>query len=205
MPISVEIVEKRANLVREKLGISGLRAPDFENILNKLKKIAKKFDYKLGLSSEMGGDEALYDNDANLLLVREGVFHDLKAGQPRARFTVAHELGHYFLGHTGIRRRNADKSTYNGPVERAQEIEANIFASYFLVPTQLALDAESPEDISSQFQVSIQVAEIAFERISSIKRRAAGQLRRPPQGVIDFLKEAERKGYKVRSPIDRIF
>ena len=45
------------------------------------------------------------------------------------------------------------------------------------------------------------MAEIAFERIQRTRRIASGEKRRPPSVVIDFLKEAQKAGYKVKSDI----
>jgi Zn-dependent peptidase ImmA (M78 family) len=202
MAIAIENIEMAANSTRKKLGIFNVFAPDLEMVLEKVKKTAKRFDYKIVLSKDLGSDEAIYDDNTNTLSVRESVFCDLQAGKPRARFTIAHELGHYILGHDGIRRRNPDKFLYVDAKERAEESEADLFASYFLVPTELALDLDTAQDISDRFQVSMPMAEIAFARVSSVKRKKKGEYRRPPQGVIDFLQEARKKGYEVRSTID---
>jgi hypothetical protein len=65
----------------------------------------------------------------------------------------------------------------------------------------LASGSKSAQEISDRFQVSIDVAEIAFERIEAINRRINGERRRPPAAVIDFLTAAQKQGYKVRSDI----
>lgn len=199
--LPTEIIEKRANFVREKLCIDGIFAFDMLSTLEKLQKEAKKFSFRGALDDELGDNEAMMDDDTGTLVARESILEDIKAGRPRARFTIAHELGHYFLGHEGQRRRNPNKGLYVGSKERAQESEANIFASYFLVPTKLAWDAKNPEEISDRFQVSLQAAEIAFDRVQEARRKASGQKRRPPAVVIDFLKEARKTGYRVKSDI----
>ena len=55
----------------------------------------------------------------------------------RRRFTIAHELGHWFMGHT----KNEDdygqlvfRSSYNSPHKEAWEKEANCFAANLLMP-----------------------------------------------------------------------
>lgn len=198
---SPETIENAAISVRRTLGIENICAPDMYYVLEKLQEKAKKFTFRPALTSEMGYDEAWMDDDAQMLTVRESVLQDARAGRVRARFTLAHEIGHYFLGHKGRRRRNPDKDVYGGAKERIEEGEANQFASYFLVPTELALNAANPEDISCRFRVSSGVAEIAFERIQRVKRKKSGERRRPPDSVIDFLKEAKRRGHPIRSDI----
>ncbi|RWC47514.1 MAG: ImmA/IrrE family metallo-endopeptidase [Mesorhizobium sp.] len=198
--LAAELIEEQANSVRRKLNIENVPAFDMYYVLEKIQKLAKNFSFRSALEDELGDNEATMNDETGTLIAQENVLDDVKAGRTRARFTIAHELGHYFLGHEGHRRRNL-KGVYATSIERAEESEANIFASYFLVPTKLAWDAKSPEDISDRFQVSLQAAEIAFERIQTARRKATGQKRRLPDSVIDFLKEAQKKGYRVKSDI----
>lgn len=51
----------------------------------------------------------------------------------RARFTIAHELGHYFL-HYRLPGMEQEQSFGRGEKSRA-EVEANVFASALLMPT----------------------------------------------------------------------
>lgn len=194
-------IEEKAAYVREKLGLSNICAPDMCAVLDDLGRKTAQFSYQTALASEMGSDEAFMDEETHTLTVRETVLEAAMAGRAPARFTLAHELGHYFLGHKGTRRRNRNKSLYAGGAERIVENEADLFASYFLVPTELAWDAATSEEISQRFQVSSRAAEIAFERIRRAKRKMSGQLRQSPSVVVDFLKEAKRHGYEVRSNI----
>ncbi|MEQ1942328.1 ImmA/IrrE family metallo-endopeptidase [Mesorhizobium sp. VNQ89] len=197
--LSEETIEARAGLLRNKLGLEGISAPCMHGVLEAFEQKAKSFTFRVANSGELGQDEALMDEAAHTLIIRESVLDDIKAGRVRARFTVAHELGHYLLGHKGMKQRTKRLTAYPTARDRIEEEEANVFASYFLVPTRLAWDAISPEDIAMRFQVSSQVAEIAFERICRAKRKFSGQLRRPPDTVVDFLKEAKKRGHPVRS------
>ena len=70
----------------------------------------------------------------------------VNAGDPpkRQRFTMAHEIGHFALGHKGdvfvdhtiMNRRDARSSA----AIDSQEIEANAFAAELLMPTRMVLD-----------------------------------------------------------------
>jgi hypothetical protein len=199
--LTAETIEAQANFVRQKLNIESVPAFDMYCALEKLQQMAKSFSFRRALEDELGDNEATMDDETGTLVAQENILDDIKAGGNRARFTIAHELGHFFLRHQGLRRRNPNKGAYVGDKERAEESEANIFASYLLVPTKLAWDARDPEEISNRFQVSLRAAEIAFERVQAAKRKATGQKRRPPAVVIDFLKEAKRLGHVIRSDL----
>jgi IrrE N-terminal-like domain len=199
--ISEEAIQDKAIYVREKLGLSNVLAPNMYAVLEKLQTMIEKFSFRAALTSDMGGNEATMNEDTHTLTARECVLEDAKSGGTRARFTLAHELGHYFLGHKGERRRNANKALYAGANERIEEQEADLFASYFLVPNDLAWNALCSDEISQHFQVSGAAAEIALERIRKAKRKASGQRRQPPGVLIDFLKEAKRLGREIKSDI----
>lgn len=199
--LSEEAIERAANRFRDRLDLKGVSAPCIMNVLEVFRQRGKSFSYRTGSAEELGQDEARMDETTHTLIVRDSVMEDVKAGRERARFTIAHELGHYLLGHEGVKQRTERPAAYPTAGDRIEEAEANLFASYFLVPTQQAWDAENPEEIAMRFQVSLSMAEIAFERIARAKRKAAGQRRRPPKAAIDFLKEAERRGYHVRSDL----
>lgn len=201
MNISEEVIEKAANTFRAKLGIEGVSAPCMLSVLESFRERGRNFNFRTGSVDELGQDEALVDEAAHTLIVRDSVMEAVKAGQERARFTVAHELGHYVLGHKGMKQRTERPTAYPTARDRIEETEANIFASYFLVPTRMALGITSPEAIAMRFQVSSTVAEIAFERIARTKRRSTGKRRRPPPSVIDFLEEAKRRGHNIRSDL----
>ena len=106
---------------------------------------------------------------------RSGDFHIFinternRAKSPRARFTLAHEYGHYFIDE----HRNAlaaggppHPSFTDRPAETPTELEANHFASHLLMPTMIfkAALANSPGGVegicklAKEFKVSAQSA-----------------------------------------------
>lgn len=199
MSLSEDIIEGAASKLRTKLGLDAVAAPCMMSVLTAFQVRASAFCFRTANFEELGQDEAVMDEAAHTLIVRDSVLEDVKAGRERARFTIAHELGHYLLGHKGMKQRSQNPTAYPTAGDRIEETEANLFASYFLVPTRLAWDAANPAAIAMRFQVSLTAAEIAFERIQRAKRKAAGQRRRSPNSVIDFLKEAKRRGHTIRS------
>jgi Zn-dependent peptidase ImmA (M78 family) len=113
----------------------------------------------------------------------------------RRNFTIAHELGHHFLGHTldGYCHiyRNLSTVTHE---KQPQEVEANYFAACFLMPYELVMPffntiafshgmrKDSPlnmnmplhvavlHDITSQMVSSFKVSqEAAFYRLKNLK------------------------------------
>ena len=76
----------------------------------------------------------------------------LKSGrdEARERFSIAHELGHYFLpGHEKL-MFNCTEQDMNYNEKRTFETEANIFASELLIPTDL-LQNDVSKEISCDF------------------------------------------------------
>ena len=115
-----------------------------------------------------------------------------KDSHVRQRFTVAHELGHYKLGHqrngmfidtperyfTMFNFRNADSSTG----EHLQEREANAFAAALLMPRELiykviedlkvSFNVRSEEDLlvqlASKFEVSTQAMGFRLSNLNTL-------------------------------------
>lgn len=85
----------------------------------------------------------------------------------RLRFTLAHEYGHFVMGHTGV---NLNKLfTYKDYYRRlAEEYEANSFASCLLFPLHIRYKYKNNfniEQISSKYQISFQATNIAVKII----------------------------------------
>ena len=95
----------------------------------------------------------------------------------RRRFTVAHELGHFFLHRDLIENSITDSVKYrykpeaNRLVQDQHEIEANKFAAGLLMPAhlvkQLLDEGLDVEEIARRLEVSKQALEI---RMKSIRR-----------------------------------
>lgn len=88
----------------------------------------------------------------------------------RKRFTIAHELGHIFLGHplvSGLHTR-----INSGELSQI-ESEANIFASRFLAPACVlwGLNVHDSADISRICEISAEAAEIRAKRMAELYKR----------------------------------
>ncbi|MBW1918511.1 MAG: ImmA/IrrE family metallo-endopeptidase [Deltaproteobacteria bacterium] len=87
------------------------------------------------------GIEAAMDPQEKLVILSPETYDDLTDGLPRARFTVAHEIGHVVLHAKFLRHRLLDGGNilklHRGdiPAFRDPECQANAFAAAFLMPT----------------------------------------------------------------------
>lgn len=88
----------------------------------------------------------------------------------RKRFTVAHELGHIFLGHPLVAGFHA--RTTGGKLPQT-ESEANVFASRFLAPACVlwGLNVHTAADIARICEISAEAAEIRAKRMAALYKR----------------------------------
>jgi len=123
--------------------------------------------------------------------VREGnrwaVIFDEEDTPQRSRFTVAHELGHIFLGHSV-----GDRSPQ-------EEMEANVFASRLLAPACVlwALDIHNAQEIKELCDISISAASIRAERMKTLYARDKFLLsdleRQVYEQFLPFIQETKQK------------
>ncbi len=88
----------------------------------------------------------------------------------RARFTVAHELGHILLGHVGkYGLVNREPAPTDNPIEK----EANVFASRLLAPACVlwGCGVSTAEEIAALCDISLQAAQIRAERMAVLYKR----------------------------------
>jgi Zn-dependent peptidase ImmA (M78 family) len=132
---------------------------------------------------------------------------------PRARFTVAHELGHLFIDE----HRNAllagkppHFSFTEHPSDNPVEVEANLFAANLLMPScefQTALTEVSPGlrgiiDLASTFGVSIQSAALRFTAKNG-KSCAIIMFREGGKPYWDISPELKARGYQWVQKLNR--
>ena len=185
-------IRSKARRTRELCGVQSCLAPDIVILLNKAAEVEKDLKIKPMLSAEMNEDEAWLDSTSNTIYVREAVMVGAQSGNPRDRFTLAHELGHFALRHDGAPRRNPNRQIYTSAKDRTKEEEANLFASYLLAPTELVVACENVQEVQDKFQLSSQAAELAFERAKEDARRDKGEPRILPDFVVEFIKPTGR-------------
>lgn len=150
------------------------------NIPVDVEAVARAYDlaiYRQDLEEEVSGLLVVKDGRASI-----GVN---SAHHPhRQRFTIAHELGHYFL-HRDVARVFIDASTVFFRDERSaegtrrQEIDANAFAAALLMPEAALrehvgdllldeLDDLAIRHLAARFEVSVQAMTIRLVRLGLI-------------------------------------
>lgn len=99
---------------------------------------------------------------------------------PRVRFTVAHELGHIFMGHVTVPHLDAQvfgDCVNTGDLEsnprNPDEQSADMFAARFLAPAVVlwALDIHTPEDIAALTGLSWRAALHRAHRMETLYAR----------------------------------
>lgn len=101
------------------------------------------------------------------------IYYNDKKPKARIRFTLAHELGHCLIGHLKFGKtynRNSEKDFDGMDV---YEMQANVFARDLLMPATVlhSLKVSSAEEISKICNVSMQSAEIRYERLLELEKR----------------------------------
>jgi hypothetical protein len=129
-------------------------------------------------------DEELQDVDAKtefesgavIITCRRGVRDRAEMGVGRDRMTLAHELGHAVLHHSVPLFRVAGAvgatTLAQDAAYKSAEHQAKVFAAAFLIHDEDAAEMSSAEEISIEFGVSKQAAEICFERLQRKAERA---------------------------------
>lgn len=96
-------------------------------------------------------------------------YNDQISTEARKRFTIAHEIGHIYLGHLLYEKKSSE-------LYSSQDTEANYFAKRFLVPLpfitrlreETTLESLSASDISFIFNVSLEVAQHSIENYNNL-------------------------------------
>lgn len=99
------------------------------------------------------------------------IVYDDESTVERKRFTIAHELGHIFLGHELKQGYLARTKTFDSKPEI--EREADMFASRILCPSCVlwGLNLHTPEEISKVCRVSLSAARVRADRLKVLCER----------------------------------
>ena len=126
-------------------------------------KIATYYNIKIIFNSKVdfltGSEEGkiLTNKSSTRIIVKDTV------SKQEMRFTAAHELGHYILGHL--------EEGYDALDGRSQEVTADLFAECLLMPTVALwkMRIKTPQEIAKACDVTLQAAEIRAERLKDFK------------------------------------
>ena len=121
---------------------------------------AHKYDIDI---EAFGSDAAILTEYAGRLII----FYNQQDIQPRIRFSMLHEIGHYLLEHK--------LKTENLNLYEKQEVETNYFAAQLLMPEQTLIEIQargkhiSTDFLVSSFQVSKEAARKRIETLNKVK------------------------------------
>lgn len=154
----------RDNAVVERTRIAGVNSPDELRALARSKGMAtspldvERLALALGFKIKREPmDDALsgyLQQEGGVWVIGVNAFHHPK----RQRFTIAHELGHFFL-HASKQATFVDRTLFRNEDSNPMEWEANGFAGELLMPSgefkaQIARGVKKVEDLANHFNVS---------------------------------------------------
>jgi len=187
-PRSVDNIRDGALYIREALYITLSFFPLIEVVEQVLPRMFPEYVFdvrdKADMVNEYGkGTLAMTTPAIARLEVREDVYEELCANDGRARFTVAHELGHLFLhqdtgGFARFNRHTAMK------IYESSEWQADNFAAELLMPLDFAINCSGIESIMAMFGVSYTAAEIRWKLVKKLQ----AQKKETPSGNSGILK-----------------
>ncbi|MDE6182574.1 MAG: ImmA/IrrE family metallo-endopeptidase, partial [Eubacteriales bacterium] len=117
-----------------------------------------------------GIDVYLLENSNEEAFIKDNIiFLSKNLSKARARFTIAHELGHILLKHNEL-SHTVHNENDNKNIE---EFQANIFARGLLMPAIVLkeINCIGPENISNICNVSLQTAEYRSKRLKELLKR----------------------------------
>lgn len=134
-----------------------------------LPEICEDFELQVVPPRELGEKFGETYPGRHLIRLRQDVYDAAVAGQPLARMTVAHEIGH-LLVHSDIpvafARKQATKSV---PAYRSSEWQANAFGGALLMPVDKIIRLD-PEEICELYNVTITAANT---QLKAVKEKGA--------------------------------
>lgn len=151
--LSVQAIAQYAELVGQHHSIFD------ETTVADVKGLVNKLGGTIQVSSSFIAPEAL--------IVREPkdftIFLPPMTPERRDRFTIAHELGHYFLHY--LEPRRTDRVTFGRGARNKAETQANLFAASLLMPSELFTIRFSEQQgdmlaLARDFEVSPRAAEV---------------------------------------------
>lgn len=154
-PLSREQIRVIAKGVRKQLNlINELKFPIVE-VIELLASSGEGFNYEVVSEDEMNDTYGTTNTVENVIKIRENVYEGAILGNPRDRFTLCHELGHFLLHQpNSVSFARGEIPKYCDP-----EWQANVFAAELLAPYYLVKDMDA-EEIASRCGISYTSASI---------------------------------------------
>jgi Zn-dependent peptidase ImmA (M78 family) len=198
-----QLEEIGRNFLRQ-IGLENQVGADAMTVINKLKHVNPKFNYRRVPDKDMPQAEAEWNSEASEVAMRETIFTGMQHGDPHPRFVIFHELSHYALRHQGTRNRIANSQTrqYSAAGVKHEEVEASRLAVILMAPEHLVSENATAEEIAARFGMSLTAAILRKEEVNRIRRRRRGELRPLPASVKELLRNARDRGFPIQTQLD---
>ncbi len=115
-------------------------------------------EYEIVPVKELGNAYGVTHTGMRVMKIREDVYERAVQGNPRDRFTLCHELGHFLL-HSPERVNFARGEV---PAYMRPEWQANVFAGELMAPYNLVYNM-NPQEIADRCGMSLTAAQIQYQ------------------------------------------
>jgi hypothetical protein len=155
---TVAQIEAMAGTVRKHLGIPLHGRIPMQWLLEQgLDFIFEDAYFEIDEDRKLGGAEARTSYHEPVITVSRGTYDQLERGHPRARMTIAHEVGHLLMH---CLRPIALNKTARYDHHTDPEWQANVFAAALLMPRRAFMKTRSVDEAMKEFGVSRSAAEV---------------------------------------------
>ncbi len=151
---------------REKLSVGTQSAFPIMTMIERVIDESDMATLLIGDKHEMGRAEGYTCPKGTYIELREDVYYAAWRGDGRARFTAAHELGHYFM-HTNIPMARETMQRKAKPFELSEQ-QANQFAAELLMPRSFFSGGDTPHSVMLRHEVSWTAAK---SRLNFLQRK----------------------------------
>lgn len=136
-------------------------------IEHEMPKAYENFRFEVVPDEELPGQEAAFIPAEFCIRCRESVYQRACNGDGHCRFTLAHELGHFFMHRDQTMAFGRSAANEYAPLYRNSEWQADEFARNLLAPVRLAKGMTAAV-ITTMFEVSKEVARIVRKEASAM-------------------------------------
>ena len=131
-PLSRNTIRKMTRVVRKHLNFEDVLYCPIVDVIETLA-ANDELDYEIVNEDEMLDTYGTTNTINNIMKIRENVYDGAVKGNPRDRFTLCHEFGHWLLHQP----KYISFARGNIPIYRNPEWQANTFAAELMIPYNL--------------------------------------------------------------------
>ncbi|MCU8017852.1 ImmA/IrrE family metallo-endopeptidase [Shewanella sp. SM72] len=159
-PLSAATIEAAARKCRDLFQIKKSKV-DICRLIEALQQLGL-VELEIVEDHELQGEEARTYPNTGRMIIKNSVYEAAAVGDGRARFTIAHEIGHLDM-HRGV---TPAFSRGDHQVYEDSEWQADTFASEFLMDSRLIRENDSAEHLVEKFGVSYTAACMKLKKMS---------------------------------------